>query len=457
MSEVDPKPTPAKKDESPRDKRGAGPGGSPRRRVIEPIPSLEREQYYGRGPSMRELDDEIAGELEASLGGLSVNELFVADSSARAQQAASGTQQARKQGRVLSVHGKDIFVDVPGGRSQGVLSREQFPDGAPAPGTLVEFEIEGYDGANGLLILTRRGAAVVADWASVSEGMTVEARVTETNKGGLAVEINGIRGFMPISQVDLYRVENAEQFVNQKLLCIVTEVDREERNLVVSRRALLEKQRDEQREKTWQELAVNQVHTGIVRSVKPFGAFVDIGGVDGLLPVHEMSWQRVADPAQILQPGQTIKVIVLKIDPETRKVGLGLKQLEASPWDTIQNQFSVGQTLQGKVTRTAEYGAFVELAPGLEGLVHVSEIAHQRVRRVVDYVKPDQVVQVKILSIDPEQKRISLSLKSAEAPEEADAEEGDEKTAEKPQRPRNIPLRGGIGQESFKLEMPEQE
>ena len=147
--------------------------------------------------------------------------------------------------------------------------------------------------------------------------MIVEARVTETNKGGLAVDVNGIRGFMPISQIDLYRVEDAEQFVNQKLLCMVTEVDPSERNLVVSRRALLEKEREENREKTversWHE---GQVREGIVRSVKDFGAFVDLGGVDGLLHVSEMSWQRVKDPS-IVQPGQTIKVVVLKIDRET--------------------------------------------------------------------------------------------------------------------------------------------
>src|SRR5205807_7223869 len=140
---------------------------------------------------------------------------------------------------------------VPGGRSQGVLPVLQFPDGPPAPGTEVDIHIEGYDNANGLLLLSRKGAAMIADWASVAEGMTVEARVTETNKGGLAVDVNGIRGFLPISQIDLYRIENAEQFVNQRLRCMVVEVDRHERNLVVSRRALLEKERDEQREKTW--------------------------------------------------------------------------------------------------------------------------------------------------------------------------------------------------------------
>src|SRR5262249_38018404 len=201
-----------------------------------------------------------------------------------------------------SVHGPDVFVDVPGGRTQGVLPLLQFPEGPPAPGTEVEIDIEGYDNANGLLLLTRKGAVQDANWESVAVGMIVEARVTATNKGGLAVEVNGIRGFMPISQIDMYRVENAEQYVNQRLTWMIAEVDPAERTLVVSRRALLEREREEQREKLWQELAEGQVRNGIVRSVRDFGAFVDLGGADGLLHVSEMSWQRVQDPSTIVQP-----------------------------------------------------------------------------------------------------------------------------------------------------------
>src|SRR5205085_185456 len=162
-------------------------------------------------------------------------------------------------------------------------------------------------------------------------------RVTAVNKGGLSVEINGIRGFMPISQIDMYRVENTEQYVNQRLLCLVTEVNPEERNLVVSRRDLLEKQREEQKEKLWQELAEGQVREGIVRSVREFGAFVDLGGADGLLHVSEMSWSRVKNPGDVVQPGQSVRVVVLKVDREHRKISLGLRQLTASPWDAIHD------------------------------------------------------------------------------------------------------------------------
>ena len=337
---------------------------------------------------------------------------------------------------MLSVHGGDVFIEVPGGRSQGMLPIDQFPDAPPKVGDTVEVSIEGYDGANGLLILSRLGSAVVADWSTVAEGMIVEARVVETNKGGLSVDVNGIRGFMPISQIDLFRVENAEEYVNQKLLCVVTEVDPSERNLILSRRALLEKQREEQREKLWAELAEGQVHTGIVRSVRDFGAFVDLGGVDGLLHVSEMSWQRGMDATKLVQPGQSIKVIVSKIDHERRKLSLSVKQLEAGPWENIHDRFAAGQVVKGTVTRTKEFGAFVELEPGVEGLVHISEMARRRIWRVGDVVKEGQEVQVKILNIDAAQQRISLSLrqaapedKPAKSPEEMEEEEAFEEPA----------------------------
>ncbi len=326
----------------------------------------------------------------------------------------------------------------------------QFPDGPPEIGTEVEVHIEGFDHANGVLLLSRKGAAVQADWASVAVGMIVEARVTEVNKGGVTVDVNGIRGFMPISQIDLYRVDDAAQFVNQKLLCLVTEVDPSERNLVVSRRALLEKEREENREKLWHELNEGQVREGIVRSVREFGAFVDLGGVDGLVHVSELSWQRVKDPSEVVQPGQKVKVVVLKLDREHRKVGLGMKQLTASPWDDVTEKYHVGQVVTGKVTRLMDFGAFVELEPAVEGLIHISELSPQRVRRVIDVVQPGQEVQVMVQAVNPEQRRISLSLKAAlpkePEPETAAEEPEEEEAPAAPPRPRTTPLRGGIGQ-----------
>jgi ribosomal protein S1 len=412
-----------------------------------PPPPLKPQEVHASPPSLRDLDLDIQQELDEALGGLSDKELYAEPPEAKRRPAPESAQEGKKA-KVIAVQGNDVFLDIPGGRSQGVLSLAQFPEGAPAVGSEVDVHIEGYDRENGLLLLSRRGAAVHADWSSVAEGMIVEARVTETNKGGLAVDVNGIRGFMPISQIDLYRVENTDQFVNQRLRCLVSEVNPQERNLVVSRRALMEKEREEAREKLWQELAEGQIREGIVRSVKDFGAFVDLGGVDGLLHVSEMSWVRGQNAADLVQLGQSMKVVILKVDRDRRKVSLGAKQLTPSPWDSVEVNYPLNSVVTGKVTRLADFGAFVELEPGLEGLVHISELAPQRIRRPADVVQPGQVVQVLVLAIDPAQKRISLSLKATmpEAPEESD-EETEEPFEVKPERPRATPLRGGLGGE----------
>ena len=414
-----------------------------------PVPSLHSEQVYGGGRGEAAADEDIERELQEAMGGLTAEELLAepAPRGPRGAPPAEAGPPGRKKGKVLRIHGQDVFIDVPGGRSQGVLPLEQFPEGPPKIGDEVEVTIEGAE--DGLLLLSRKGAVMHADWSTVAEGMIVEARVTEVNKGGLAVEVNSIRGFMPISQIDLYRIEDASQFVNQRLRCMVTEVDPTERNLVVSRRALLEKDREEQREKTWAELAEGQVRQGIVRSLKEFGAFVDIGGVDGLLHVSEMSWNRVAKPEDVVQPGQSVKVVVLKIDREKRKVSLGLRQLTPSPWDDVASRYPPGKVVPGKVTRLADFGAFVELEPAIEGLIHISELAPQRVFRARDIVQVGQDVQVMVLSVDPAQRRISLSLKAAvaaEAPPAAEEEEEEEEYTPPPPRPRTTPLRGGLGE-----------
>jgi small subunit ribosomal protein S1 len=433
------------------------PAKPPREKPPQPsagrVPSLQHEQSYGFGKRIDAFDEDMERQLQEAMSGMSDKDLYGEPDPRRRGQAAPDA--GPKKGKVLRIHGQDVFIDLPGGRTQGVLPLMQFSEGPPALGTEIEVTIEGFDHENGVLILSRKGAAVEADWSSVAVGMTVEARVTAVNKGGLSVDVNGIRGFMPISQIDLYRVENAEQFVNQRLLCLVTEVDAVERNFVVSRRALLEKQREETRDKLWNELAEGQMRQGVVRSVRDFGAFVDLGGVDGLLHVSEMSWQRVQDPATIVQPGQTVKVVVLKIDRERRKVGLGLKQLTASPWDNITEKYHTGDVVAGKVSRLMDFGAFVELEPAIEGLIHISELATQRVFRVGDIVKAGQEVQVKVLSVDPAQRRISLSLKAAQAkvpePEPEEEAEAEPPTPVKPPRPRTTPLRGGTGSNTGQL------
>jgi small subunit ribosomal protein S1 len=421
---------------------------SPRERAPRPggkVPSLDKQDLsYGFGAKTDVFDADLERDLEKhiqdALGGADMEQLFGEGQRGRKP---GQPEPGPRKGRVISVRGKDVFIDV-GGRIQGVMPVDQFEEGPPAPGTEVEVHIEGYD-PDGLLVLTKKGAAVEADWSSVAPGMIVEARVTATNKGGLSVDVNGIRGFMPISQVEMFRVDDLAPYVNQRLRCLVTEVDREERNLVVSRRALFEKEREESREKLWTEIAEGQVREGTVRSVKPFGAFVDLGGADGLLPVGEMSWARVKDPSEVVQPGQKVRVVVLRLDRDARKITLGLRQLTASPWDEAMLNYPPGTVVKGTVTKRMDFGAFVELEPGVEGLVHISELAPQRVNRVGDVVKEGQEVNVKVLNVDVANRRMSLSIKQALKEPEPEAEEEADEAPAPPVKKRTTPLRGGVG------------
>jgi small subunit ribosomal protein S1 len=422
-----------------------------KQKKLGPVPSLRQHQSFVPGESRNAAETEMERELEEAMGGLSEQQIYAEPAQVQQVPGQAAPPRKRQRGKVISLHGGDVFLELPGSRSGGVISLSQFPEGRPEIGSEVDVEIEGYDAANGILLLTRKGAATEADWGNLAPGLVVEARVLETNKGGLTVSVNGIRGFMPISQIDLFRVEKADDYVNQKLRCIVTQADQASRNLVVSRKVLLEQEREEQRRKMWEELSEGQVREGVVRSVQPYGAFVDLGGVDGLLHVSEMSWQRVKNPTDIVQPGQRVRVVILKLDRDSRKVGLGLKQLTASPWDDVDQKYHPGTVASGKVSKLADFGAFVELEPGIEGLIPISEMAAHRVYRVSDIVKPDQVVQVQVLNVDKERRRISLSLKALQKMQEAAAAqqptEEPEPEPEKPRPPR-VPrkdLRGGIG------------
>ena len=346
------------------------------------------------------------------------------------------------------MRGKCVFVDL-GGKSEGILSVTDFEDGPlPEPGSSIEVVVERFDPEEGVQILRLKGAAIEADWNNLRKGVTVEARVTKTVKGGLEVDVDGIRGFLPISQIDLSRVDDAASYVNQKFKAIVTEANQREKNLVVSRRELLEQERAEQREKTWATLEEGQIRDGVVRSIKDFGAFVDIGGVDGLLPIGEMSWSRVSKVDEMIKIGDQVKVKVLKIDRVARKLTLGLKQLTPSPWEAAAEKYPRGMMVKGKVSKIMDFGAFVELEPGIEGLIHISELSPTRVRRVVDIVKPAQEVEVRILKVEPEVKRIALSLLPAKGATPAVEEEDEADDDETPPPPRpepKIPLKGGLG------------
>lgn len=404
----------------------------------------------------RSKDDAVEAELDAIMGGFDADSLRTTGgprtrAADRAHVPKGGVGQEDRAGiqkaKVVALRGNTVFLDL-GAKSEGVVPAEQFGTELPSVGDFVEVVFDRYDKEEGLLIMSRQGAAVAATWANLRKGLIVEARVVKEVKGGVEVEVNGIRGFLPISQIDLNRVETGKEFVNQKLKVLVTEANERERNLVVSRRELLEKERAEQRDKTWADLAEGQTRTGVVRGIKPFGVFVDLGGVDGLIPVGEMSWSRVNDPGSVVTSGQSVEVKVLRIDRQAQKVTLGLKQLKASPWDHVSDEYRVGQAVTGKVTRLMDFGAFVELEPGIEGLIHISELGPKKVWRVKDIVQPEQEVTVRILKIEPDAKRISLTLRQAEAAPAKPAEDEDideENVDVRPVPIRTVPLKGGLG------------
>ena len=414
-------------------------------------------------PFKRQWDDDLEAELQAALDGVDLAAMSVPSSAPRtrsedrknAPKSALGQESSGglRKGKVVAVRGKSVFVDL-SAKSEGVVPTEQFQGELPAVGDMIDVLVDHFDTAEGLLILSLKGAAVEANWDNVRKGMIVEAKVTKSNKGGLEVEVNGIRGFLPMGQIDINRIENPDVYLNEKFRVVITEANAREKNLVVSRRELIEQERSEQREKTWAVIEEGQVRHGIVRSVKEFGAFVDIGGVDGLLHVGEMSWTRLSDFSSMIKVGQEVDVKILKIDRENKKLSLGLKQLTPSPWDLIEQKYTRGMTLPAKITRLMDFGAFAELEPGIEGLIHVSELSPNRVRRVADIVKTDQEVEVRILKIDAEAKKIALTLKplpiaSTPDPEEEEAEDD----APAPPKPiRKIPLKGGLGDRDPKPE-----
>lgn len=441
-------PAPVAEAPKPIEKREPQPIAAPSVRPPKPVDHSIRK-FADLNRRQQVLDDEVEAELARALGEMPEDKLYAADSTAQSNQGKGGT----KKGKVLSIHGDDVFVDI-GGRSQGVVPFESFTT-EPKVGDEIEVVIKGFDGANGCMLLALPGAAErVVDWSSVARGMIVEAKVTGTNKGGLSVEVNSIRGFLPISQLELFRVDDTAPYVNQRVRCLVTEVDAAEKNLVVSRRALLEQERAEAQEKLWTELAEGQKRSAVVGNIKEFGAFVDLGGADALLPAGEMAWQKVDDPAKFVSPGQRIDVKVIRLDKERRKITVSLRECMSSPWDEVADNFPVGTIVNGKVTRIMDFGAFVELAPGIEGLLHISELASKRVFRVSDVVKVDQTVEVKVTKYDAETRRMSLSLKAvqkereeaAQAASDTAAAEADDATPEPPRKPihRRTDLKGGL-------------
>lgn len=412
----------------------------------EAPPSGERRGPLTGHRLRRILDEDIDAEIEAAMGAFDQKATLAEPVGSDL----GDPTKERRTVRVLSVRGEDVFVDL-GLRSEGVVPALQFEGSVPAPGSLIEVVVDHYDSDNDLYVVRRPGAAQEADWSSLTKGTIVDAHVRKVNKGGLEVTAGGIRGFMPAGQADIDHIPDLSVLVGQVLRCEVTEANLASRNLVVSRRIVLEREREEKAKATLASLQEGQVLDGVVRRLTDFGAFVDIGGVDGLIHISQMSWQRVRHPGDVLAVGQPVKVVVLKFEPETKKISLGLRQLTESPWVRAPLNYAAGSLHQGTVTKLMEFGAFVELEPGVEGLVHISELSRKRVTRVADVVRSGQEVTVKVLDVDGEKQRISLSMKQAEpeptmegAPSAADAPAPEPEPVAKKKKP-SAPLKGGLG------------
>ncbi len=363
----------------------------------------------------------------------------------------------RYSAKVIKIHNENVFLSL-GGPDEGIVPLLQF-DVAPKEGDQVECLIRSYNREDGLYELSIPGEAIsVSDWSDLDEGAVVEALVESANTGGLEAKVGNVRGFIPLSQIADYRVETPADYVGQKLLCVVTEVNPRRGNLVLSHRAVLERDKEEKRKERLAKIEVGQATEGIVRKVMDFGAFVDIGGLDGMIHVSQLSWEKIKHPSEVVKEGDKIQVRIEKVDPETGRIGLSYRALQDNPWTDIDSRFPIGSVVRGTVTRLATFGAFVKITTGVEGLVHISELAHRRVSNVQGIVKEGDEVDVKILSVDRDAQKISLSLKQAQAAPAAEASK-EEPEVEEPRREPTIkargPLKGGFdrgnGGEQFGL------
>jgi len=330
------------------------------------------------------------------------------------------------EGTILRVDGEMVVVDV-GYKCEGTLPRSEWDENEepPAPGqkvmVLVE-DIEDPDGryqdASDMLLLSKRKAEKIIVWENllknINEGDVVTGTVTRKIKGGLLVDI-GVNVFLPASQVDIRRPADIGDYIGRTIQCIVLKIDDTRRNIVVSRRALIESEREEKKKQLLKTLEVGQVRRGIVKNIADFGAFVDLGGIDGLLHITDMTWGRINHPREFVQLDQELEVKVLNIDYEKEKIALGTKQLTPSPWDNVEQKYPVGTKVRGEVVNVMSYGAFVKLEEGIEGLVHISEMSWtKRISHPTELVNIGDEIDVVVLGINKEKQEISLGMKQTQ-------------------------------------------
>ncbi|MBF0095542.1 MAG: 30S ribosomal protein S1, partial [Alphaproteobacteria bacterium] len=333
--------------------------------------------------------------------------------------ASGGIEGAVIKGTVLSVDSDFVTVDV-GLKSEGRVNAKEFAVPGAKPdikvGDTVEVFVERYEDKDGMIILSRDKARREEAWNELETAANENQRITGVIfgrvKGGFTVDINGAVAFLPGSQVDIRPVRDVGPLLGTPQPFQILKMDRARGNIVVSRRAVLEETRAEQRSDLIENLKEGQILEGVVKNITDYGAFVDLGGVDGLLHVTDISWKRINHPSEALTIGQTLKVQVIRFNSETQRISLGMKQLEVDPWEGVDKKYPIGQKFTGRVTNITDYGAFVELEPGVEGLVHVSEMSWTKKNvHPGKIVSTSQEVDVMVLDVDPQKRRISLGLK----------------------------------------------
>lgn len=326
------------------------------------------------------------------------------------------TEKEVIKGVVVGVNDKDVIINI-GFKSDGLVPLSEFRDVAGIkPGDEVEVFIEEQENALGQLILSRKKAKIVRAWQDIEDALendnVIEGLVKRRTKGGLIVDIYGVEAFLPGSQIDVKPIRDFDIYVGKKMEVKVVKINHANDNVVVSHKVLIEKDLEKQKAEILNNLEKGQVLEGVIKNMTNFGVFIDLGGVDGLLHITDISWGRINHPEEVLQLDQKVQIVVLDFDDDKKRISLGMKQLTAHPWDSLASNLEVGSKVRGKIVNVADYGAFLELAPGVEGLIHVSEMSwSQHLRNPADFVKVGDEIDAVVLTLDKDERKMSLGIK----------------------------------------------
>lgn len=326
------------------------------------------------------------------------------------------TEKEVIKGTVVGVNDKDVIINI-GFKSDGLVPLNEFRDlESIKPGDEVEVFIEEQENALGQLILSRKKAKIVRAWQDIESAFendsVIEGLVKRRTKGGLIVDIYGVEAFLPGSQIDVKPIRDFDIYVGKKMEVKVVKINHANDNVVVSHKVLIEKDLEKQKAEILNNLEKGQVLEGVIKNMTNFGVFIDLGGVDGLLHITDISWGRINHPEEVLQLDQKVQIVVLDFDDDKKRISLGMKQLTSHPWDSLAGNLEVGSKVQGKIVNVADYGAFLELAPGVEGLIHVSEMSwSQHLRNPADFVKVGDEIEAVVLTLDKDERKMSLGIK----------------------------------------------